>query len=108
MGADNVVSFADQRIQIHPCSGRQSYYRARVEIQERMDGSLGVFYQGKCLATQPAPPEAPVLRVHKRGRLVVQESIVYTPSPPKQEKKLPSQEETIRPKPGPDHPWRKP
>ena len=63
MGADNVVAFGDHRIQINPCHGRQSYNRARVEIQERMDGSLAVYNQGKCLFTQPAPVEAPVLRV---------------------------------------------
>ena len=108
VGADNVVAFRGHRIQIYPCNGRRSYYRARVEVQERMDGSLGVYYQGKCLVTQPAPAEAPVLRVQKRGHLAVQESIVHTPSPPKQEKKLASQKETIRPKPAPDHPWRKP
>lgn len=107
VGADNVVSFADQRIQIHPCNGRQSYYRARVEIQERMDGSLAVFYQGKCLATQPAPPEAPVLRVQKRGRLAIPKPSLQPPSPPKEQKELPHKKEPLRSKPGPDHPWRK-
>jgi transposase len=108
VGADNVVSFADQRIQIYPCNGRQSYYRARVEIQERMDGSLGVFYQGKCLATQSAPPEAPVLRVQKRGRLAIPKPSLQLPSPPKEQKELPPKKEPLRSKPGPDHPWRKP
>jgi transposase len=108
VGADNVVAFAGQRIQIHPCNGRQSYYRARVEIQERMDGSLAVYYQGKCLATQPAFAEAPVLRVHKRGHLVIPESSAPLPSPPRLEKKLLSKKEILRRKPGPDHPWRKP
>ena len=108
VGADNVVALGDQRIQIHPCNGRQSYYRARVEIQERMDGSLGVFYQGKCLATQSAPPEAPVLRVQKTGRLAIPKTSLQLPSPPKEQKELPRKKEPLRSKPGPDHPWRKP
>jgi len=108
VGADNVVAFAGQRIQIHPCNGRQSYYRARIEIQERMDGSLAVYYQGKCLATQPAPAEAPVLRVQKRGHFVIPESSAHLPSPPRLGKKLLPQKEIFRRIPGPDHPWRKP
>jgi hypothetical protein len=107
VGADNVVAFRDHRIQIYPCNGRQSYYRARVEIQERMDGSLGLFYQGNCLATQPAPPEAPVLRVQKRGRLAIPKPSLQPPSAPKEHKELPRKKEPLRSKPGPDHPWRK-
>ena len=108
VGADHVVAFREQRIQIHPCHGRQSYYRARVEIQEHMDGSIAVYYQGKCLATQPAPVEAPVLRVQRRGRLAAQDSSVQLPSSPKEKKKLASKKETLPSKPAPDHPWRKP
>jgi len=108
VGADNVVALGDRRIQIYPCNGRQSYYRARVEIQERMDGSLAVYYQGKCLATRPAPAEAPVLRVRRRGRLASRE-----PSPsstlPTTKGKAPSPPPKVTSpyKPGPDHPWRK-
>jgi transposase len=108
VGADNVVAFAGQRIQIHPCNGRQSYYRARVEVQQRMDGSLKVYYQGKCLATQPAPVEAPVLRVYKRGRPSSAESFPYPNPPCKPTKKTSLMKERLRPRPAPDHPWRKP
>ncbi len=108
VGADQVVAFRDQRIQIHPCHGRQSYYRARVEVQERMDGSLAVYYQGKCLATQPAPPEAPVLRVQRKGRLATQKSSDSLPAEPKQGKEPSAKKESLPLKPAPDHPWRKP
>jgi len=108
VGADNVVAFAHHRIQIHPCNGRQSYYRARVEIQERMNGSLAIYYQGKRLATQPAPAEAPILRVQRRGRPAVQESSVQLSSPLKQGKTGIPKKEMLRSKPAPDHPWRKP
>ena len=107
VGADNVVSLGAHRIQIHPCNGRQNYHRARVEIQERMDGSLAVYYQGKCLATKPAPAEAPVLRVQRRGRPTSQESLSSPSSPLPQEKNPILKKKLLRPKPGPDHPWRK-
>jgi len=107
VGADNVVAVGMQRIQIHPCNGRQNYHRARVEIQERMDGSLAVYYQGKCLATKPAPAEAPVLRVQRRGHPASQESLLKPSSPLPQKKEPILKTKRIPPKPGPDHPWRK-
>jgi transposase len=107
VGADNVVALGRQRIQIHPCNGRQNYHRARVEIQERMDGSLAVYYQGKCLATKPAPTEAPVLRVQWRGRPASPDSLLKPPSPLPQKKEPILKPKRIRPKPAPDHPWRK-
>ncbi len=108
VGADQVVAFRDQRVQIHPCHGRQSYYRARVEIQERMDGSLAVYYQGQCLTTRPAPAEAPVLRVQRRGRLAKSESSIPPLPEPKRKKDPSPKKEALPLKPGPDHPWRKP
>lgn len=108
VGADNVVAFDGHRLQIHPCNGRQSYYRARVEIQERMDGTLAVYYQGKCLATRPAPAEAPVLRVKNRGRLAPREPSAQPSPPQKQPKELSLPKKPLRSKPAPDHPWRKP
>lgn len=107
VGADNVVALGTQRIQIHPCNGRQNYHRARVEIQERMDGGLAVYYQGKCLATKPAPAEAPVLRVQWRGRPASPESLAKSPPPLRQEKKPMLKKKRVLRKPGPDHPWRK-
>ena len=108
VGADNVVAFGHHRLQIHPCNGRQSYYRARVEIQERMDGSLAVYYQGKCLATRPAPAEAPVLRVKKRGRLASAEPSLQASPPRNRDKELSLPKKPFRSQPAPDHPWRKP
>ncbi len=37
VGADNVISFREHRLQIFPSNGRQSYYRAQEEVHERMD-----------------------------------------------------------------------
>ncbi len=93
VGADHVVAFADPRFQIHPCHGRQSYYRARVEMRERMDGTLAIFYQGKCLATQSTPPEAPLLRVQKKRPPRGPKPDGQLPFAPKEGKK-PSHEKT--------------
>ncbi len=70
MGRDNVVRFGEHRLQIVPTNGRSSYVKAKVGVQERMDGSLAVYYQGQCLLTRPAPPEAPVLRVRNTTRFI--------------------------------------
>ena len=68
VGPDNVVRLGEHRLQIMPTNGRLSYARAKVEVHERMDGSLAVYYQGQCLAAKPAPPEAPLLRARNIKR----------------------------------------
>ena len=52
--------------QILPSNGRSSYAHARVDVHEHMDGSLAIYYQGKCLLTTHAPSEAPILRTRTR------------------------------------------
>src|SRR6266566_4693531 len=69
VGADNVVSFAGQRLQIGADQQRRSYAHARVQVHERLDGSLAVYYAGRCLSTTPAPAEAPLLRARKGPRV---------------------------------------
>ena len=85
VGADNVVRFGKRRIQIMPTNGRLSYARTRVEVQERLDGSLAVCYQGHYLRTRPAPLEPARLR----------EPVVTS---------IATQHRYARP--APDHPWR--
>lgn len=63
---DNTISCAGQRLQVEPGPQRRSYARARVEVHERLDGSLAVYHAGVCVATTPAPLEAPILRA--RGK----------------------------------------
>lgn len=63
VAADNTVSIGDHRIQIRPDSRRVSYARARVRIHIGMDGQLAVFSGHRCLASEPAPPDAPQLRL---------------------------------------------
>jgi hypothetical protein len=66
---DNTVRLESQRLQLLPDPYRASYARAQVEVHERLDGSLAAYYQGRCLATTPAPLEAPVLRARSGKRV---------------------------------------
>lgn len=65
---DNTVQLGEHRLQVLPDKERRSYARAHVEVHERLDGSLAVYYAGRCLMSTPAPLEAPVLRA-RAGRL---------------------------------------
>ena len=62
VGNDNTVHFCGQIIQIPPGPEQVSYARIRVEIHERLDGSLVVWHAGQELAFVPAPSDHPVLR----------------------------------------------
>jgi len=107
VGADNVVRFGEHRLQVVPTNGRASYARARVEVHERMDGSLMIYYKGHCLATKPAPPEAPLLRVRNTERVIPGMTYSDELAVPIIAVKKTSQPKTPW-KPGPDHPWRRP
>jgi transposase len=62
VGADNVVKFGHQRVQILPTDQRQSFARCQVEVHLRLDNSLAIYFEKQPLKTCPAPPEAPLLR----------------------------------------------
>jgi transposase len=68
VAADNTVQFGEHRLQIRPSRERTSYARVQVEVHERLDGSLAVYYHGQCLTTQAAPLTAPQLRARKGAR----------------------------------------
>jgi len=107
VAGDNTVRFGGQTLQLLPGPDRCSYAHARVEVQERLDGSLVVAYQGRTLASRLAPPTAPVLRARNGTRPA-------STAPPTQAPSLwvapgqPSSGPTNGAKPRPDHPWRKP
>jgi len=109
VGRDNVVRFGEHRLQIMPTNGRLSYVKARVEVHERMDGSLAVYYKGQCLATKPAPAEAPVLRARSMERVAPDTTKYREPSAIGAITKKTSEPQASRyTKPGPNHPWRRP
>jgi len=68
VAADNTVRLEEHRLQLLPSRERTSYARAHVEVQERLDGSLAVYHEGRQVASKPAPMEAPVLRARKRRK----------------------------------------
>lgn len=62
VAADNTVRFGDHRLQLLPGTTRVSWAKAPVEVHERLDGSVAVYYRDTCLTTRPAPPDASTLR----------------------------------------------
>ena len=104
VGKDSVVRFDGHRLQIMPTNGRLSYVRANVEVHERMDGSLAVYYKGQCLLTRSAPLEAPVLTVRNTARFNRGASDSWEPAPCVSAKT--TKTKAHRPcKPAPDYPW---
>jgi transposase len=101
VGMDNTLRFQQHRIQIQPDRYRVSYARARVEVHQRMDGSLAVYHHNRCLTMTDAPAEAPVLRVQRPGPASSSKPSM-APMRPSSKTKPPH-----RWKPPKDHPWRR-
>jgi transposase len=55
---DNTISLFNTILQIPPGLGGRSYCRCLVEVQQRFDGSLKIFYKGACIA-RTSPPTVP-------------------------------------------------
>lgn len=56
---DNTVTLGPHLVQLAPGPRGRSYARARVEVHERLDGSLAVFYHGRRLEAQRLTTAAP-------------------------------------------------
>ena len=71
---DNTVRFNGATIQLLADDHRASYARAKVEVQERLDGSIVVAYRGRTLAAEPAATEPVTLWAldGRRGRQQLQ------------------------------------
>ena len=108
VGMDNTVRFGGARLQLLPGPRRRSWARAVVEVQERLDGALAVYYQGQCLATTPAPLEAPLVRARGGRRGVAPATDAPMPVAPRPTLR---RERVIRRvgdgKPGRNHPWKR-
>lgn len=127
VAADNTISFFGQSLQLLPEWDRPSYAHARVEVQERLDGSLVVAYHGQMVATQKAPPQPVTLRARKGARAGLNSGtgVVATVNPPagvqasgvaghslccdtnQSPNKIGSGSVPTARKPSPNHPWRK-
>lgn len=64
VGRDNTVQYRGKTIQLFPGLDRPSYARARVEVQERLDGRVLVSHRGTILTPGEAPPLAAALRAY--------------------------------------------
>ena len=62
VGGDNVVKFNGRRLQILPTNIRASFAHAKIEVHEKLDGILMVYYQEEYLKVVTAPDEAPLQR----------------------------------------------
>jgi hypothetical protein len=116
---DNTVRLEERLVQIPPGPRGRSYAGCRVDLQERLDGSLAVLYGGAIIAVQAGSEAAATLRTRRRHRgrelpvLSAAEgpapalagSIQVPPSPPSREHT--STIDGQRRKPAADHPWRR-
>jgi len=59
---DNTVQFSWQTLQLLPPPDHTSYAGARVDVQQRMDGTLCVVHQGRTIPTREAPPRRSALQ----------------------------------------------
>ncbi|HEV2581405.1 MAG TPA: ISNCY family transposase [Ktedonobacteraceae bacterium] len=108
VAADNTVQFGQQRLQVLAGQVRRSYAHVTVEVHERFDGSLAIFYAGVCLASTPASLEAPQLRARgKRLRLSLMPASTSTPAEPPAPAEVQTHKPPASSKPRADHPWRK-
>jgi transposase len=109
---DNTVRLEERLVQVPPGPGGRSYAGCRVEVQERLDGSLAVVYQGNTIAAQPGSGSAVTLRARGRHRGRELPSIAPRRAAPKSAPQPPMNRETAangqQRKPAADHPWRRP
>jgi len=104
---DNTVSLGPHRLQILPDNRRRSYARARVEVHERLDGTLAVFAQGQRLTVRPVTTVrgAPIpARRHRRVKPMGPGSLDALRHQRRRAAGITSG--TEKTPPPPDHPWR--
>jgi hypothetical protein len=102
VAGDNTLRFAGRTLQIQPGLERPSYAYARVEVQERLDGSLAVCYQSQAIVTTQSPDHPVKLRARKTA-WVGSPTIPKSPIVPVSVSNCGNNH-----KPDPNHPWRKP
>jgi len=109
---DNTVRLEERLVRIPPGPGGRGYAGCRVQLQERLDGSLVVLHQDKVIARQEAQSQAP-LRTRRRARgrelpgngVTIQSGRGTTgEADARRVKRRPSGKPR---KPAPDHPWRR-
>ena len=110
---DNTLSLFNTLLQITPGPASRSYAGCKVEVQQRFDGSLRVYYKAECIArTEPSISEQTSIRVRAvNGHYAEERPFIPTKQATLQEEVSDKAIElrTRTPyKPAPNHPWRKP
>jgi hypothetical protein len=57
VAGDNTISYNGKIFQILPNEYRISFYKAKAEVHEYLDGSINIFYQGQILKPKPISKE---------------------------------------------------
>ena len=99
---DNVVRLEERLVQIPPGPGGRSYAGCRVQVQERLDGSLAVVYQGNTIARQRAVSSSPLRARRKTNSRSIADYIEPAKAAPAKQKTSPPANHT----PPATHPWR--
>ncbi len=105
VAADNTIRFGGRSLQLELVDGRRTLARARVEIHERLDGSLLVLWRGELVAAVEAPADAPTLRARSGTRLLVDLPDPDASDLPAQDHASPTEPRDRDPRPV--HPWRR-
>ena len=100
---DNTVRLEERSVQIPPGPGRRSYAGCRVQLQERLGGSLTVVYQGRVVARQSAASSSPLRARSKSNR---RSSADYIEPPRKAALTKQTSSARAKQKPPATHPWR--
>lgn len=105
VASDNTIRFGGRSLQLGPVGGRRTLARTRVEVHERLDGSLVALWRGELVAAVEAPADAPTLRARSGSRILTD-----LPDPDDSEPisgRLASPIEPHERDPRPIHPWRR-
>ena len=106
---DNTVRFNGATLQILADDLRASYARAKVEVQERLDGSIVVVHRGRTLAAEPAATEPVTLRARSGRRANGHWTADVAASGSNDAHLCPTTKtktDSLR-RPAPNHPWRR-
>lgn len=68
VASDNTIRLDGQVLQLPPGPNRLSYAHAKVELQQRLDGSLVVRYADQIIGLTAAPPQPVTLRADKLAK----------------------------------------
>ena len=97
---DNTVRIGQHVIDIPALTSRRSYAHARVEVQERFNGALAVYLDGRCIAKKVLTEPAAAYRTRDKWSKLTERPPISKPKQPKEAPEGPW-------RPPRNHPWRR-